>query len=850
MAEAYSLLNPNDDVELAEALRSNSDGIYPDSDAISRHVSGKLGGSNLVRTVSRTVDRTIQFSSATNEGHKGAVLCVDASSDGAIIITGGEDKTLRVWRYFDDTYQCFRLVSVLVHAGQVTNNAFVGSKGPVVGADSTGAFVVWPMDDALNVGRTQSTYHPTHGQPIREVSVKKALSEDGSIFVATASGSDGRLHAASTADGTRYTFKSMAHLRHDEEVLHIKHIPGSVMEGAAVVTCTQKGVYLWSQDGDLLVTLTQPHSADNTSFAISTLEGTDDYFFLLASAGSFVSVWAVHRGHLVSGDGVACAKGDSPPPLVQYDISTKVTGVAIGTDKDFKHFMVVAKADQAKNLYSSEMFHITPSQAWRALGPHKPASLLAKDLETSVFEVVHEGDVRAITVYIDPDKEATLLEAFSNGLAAAWDLGGVDVGEITIELRSLTPVEVLLPIVLLLVSFFQVSSFAFGPNTNWSDEVQKPANFTTSIAFIDFEMMLTIDSQWIFWPEILGALGLMVLFILLSVFGVPEAVGRCRRAANRRHYTRGAQVLRVFEVTVKSVMALVATILVVPVFTAVAKSFDCVERQEGGELTIREAPGIICYEGRHQILVWAICAIGPCFFLVLMPHFCVQGDTQYVSPSQLVRPWLWQPSVERQASTVYFHSMHPHAENVFLNRMLELYAKIALPCITILLRARPRMQMSVVAVIGAFLYLQSLGHPALADPVWAAAKACSHLFTFVAMVCGLASTILPDYREWTAVWLLCGETIVLLIGAAHLRMGSRRREARGVVVETNTGDVEEESQDSLACSASAKEKEPLAPSTAQGEAEASCFAAREGSARDLTRDLTIEATEVANSCQP
>lgn len=754
--------------------------------------SSKMSSS--LRGVSSRIDTAVQLRTAMHEGHQGEVLSVDASDSGDIIITGGEDNTLRIWRYSPDIHYCYRLVAVLCHAGEVTSVGFVGDTGPVVGGDSTGSFVVWPMDENRTFGHSCSEHRaPNTSKAIRGLEVKKAMSDDGAIIIASASGAIGLLSKAQRVEGSSsYTFSHMATFEHEEDVREICNVPGHVMEGAAVCTCTSKRICLWTADGALMFSLADDCGSPFVDIALSTAEDASSYYFILAAVGKYVALWALCEGRLVNETGEPYTQDESPEPLVRYEVATTVKYVAVGNDNSF---LVVAKEDK-----TTEMFHISPERVKRRaepLGAHKPASMLVKDLGDSIFEAHHDGEARAIAVFDDTEGEATLLEAFNNGVARCWDLSGVDAGELTVELRSLKIHEVLVPIVLLGVSFFQISSFAFGPATKWSKTVEAPANYTTKIAVLDAEMLLSVDKQYVFWPSTLGTLAAMVVFMLCAALGIWESVSTRRRTANRYHRYACALFYQGLEMLVETMLFVTSTVCVVPMFTNVAGCFDCVWDEVLQKEVLQEFPTVVCWETHHRYLVIATGVIAPLFLVSLVPFFCVQGDAKYIKQIQFFNPGSWRASAERKASCYYGHAMHPDCRYVFKYRLTDLFSKIALPCVTIVLTNRPRLQMAVISGIGLLLFLRSTQIHMLADPIWTAAKQCLQLSMLVAMLCGFATACLPQYREYTTWWLVVSESVVFCIGWVQLQIQWQKREDRAVVVEGVPGELVEDPDDDL-----------------------------------------------------
>ncbi|RAQ49186.1 sugar-binding protein [Arthrospira sp. O9.13F] len=76
-------------------------------------------------------------------GHKGSVLSVDISSDGQLIATASNDKTVKIWRQ-DGT-----LINTLQHSGTVHRVAFSPDGNLVVSASLDGQVKLWNVDGEL-----------------------------------------------------------------------------------------------------------------------------------------------------------------------------------------------------------------------------------------------------------------------------------------------------------------------------------------------------------------------------------------------------------------------------------------------------------------------------------------------------------------------------------------------------------------------------------------------------------------------------------------------------------------------------------------------------------------------------
>merc|ERR1712232_715819 len=122
----------------------------------------------------------------------------------------------------------------------------------------------------------------------------------------------------------------------------------------------------------------------------------------------------------------------------------------------------------------------------------------------------------------------------TDGSVKFWDLEGKDRGEKIAELRSLKHWEFFLPIILLLISFVQVSSFAFGPEVPWSEEVKGRVKIAVHIVTFDIH----INQEWVFWPKTLIATSFMLFFNICAFIDLPSKlrrVGYTIRKSQRYH---------------------------------------------------------------------------------------------------------------------------------------------------------------------------------------------------------------------------------------------------------------------------------------------------------------------------
>ena len=88
-------------------------------------------------------------------GHKMPVLCLDYSSDDALIVSGSADKYVRVWG--SDFGDCH--FALLAHGGPVTQVAFVKDTHYFLSCGRDGAVKYWDADRRLLVKEIAATGH-------------------------------------------------------------------------------------------------------------------------------------------------------------------------------------------------------------------------------------------------------------------------------------------------------------------------------------------------------------------------------------------------------------------------------------------------------------------------------------------------------------------------------------------------------------------------------------------------------------------------------------------------------------------------------------------------------------------
>ncbi|MDB9511046.1 AAA-like domain-containing protein [Kamptonema animale CS-326] len=224
-----------------KALASSSQGLFASNrqlDAMLKAIKAKhtledLGGvdSETTKNVETALRQTVYGNNEFNRliGHQGNVLSVDISPDDRLIVTGGSDKTIKLWKR-DGT-----LLKTLKHTATVHRVAFSPDNRLIVGGSLDGSVKIWRVDGTL-VKSIQAHQTPVWGV---------AFSPDGKL-IASASGDK-------TVKLWRLDGKLWKTLRgHQLAVWNVAFSPDSQVVASAGI---DKTVKLWSVDGRLLKTI-------------------------------------------------------------------------------------------------------------------------------------------------------------------------------------------------------------------------------------------------------------------------------------------------------------------------------------------------------------------------------------------------------------------------------------------------------------------------------------------------------------------------------------------------------------------------------------------------------------------
>jgi hypothetical protein len=443
-------------------------------------------------------------------------------------------------------------------------------------------------------------------------------------------------------------------------------------------------IFIWSLRGEKLHTLSSP----NEKFPIKccTVSPRNDdsghFLWIIAGAGddpAMVFLWPLRHGVLIGLDGEPEEVGEQPPPLVQYDVPQGLEDVAIDPDNEFIVLMGkdldldVLRIKPPKELSNEAMAQSEPGASVFQRGKEKP--MLHIDTQVKHHEFVVKRD--------SEDNEAVLAIGFADGSCELWDLEGDDAGEMYADVRSLTHIEKLSPLILQVISFFQVISFAFGPSTTWREEIHRPVHIAKNVVLFNATMVFDIPSEVTFWPESIATVSAMVLFIVIGLAGVPERLKRTLNLAmHSRHYRKeeaehndqgwthiGVSILRFIGNLVELFMWAFSTIFVVCIYKICVKCFDCIQADDGdGTQLLSWNPGVTCYAEDHLVLACIIIGAMPLYFFVLVPYAVVNGDVDYVQRKTLFKPSAWRDNAVRRATLLDRGIFHPIQQNVFRNR--------------------------------------------------------------------------------------------------------------------------------------------------------------------------------------
>jgi len=409
--------------------------------------------------------------------------------------------------------------------------------------------------------------------------------------------------------------------------------------------------------------------------------------------------------------------------------------------------------------------------------PDGPASLLVIPGDTRTFmQLTQTSHVADMSVTKDPEGNPALVVGCDDGSAVVWDLAGDDRGQIIAQLRSLRPLEILVPVILLCTTTAQMFSFAFGPAIPWEAGVHEKATFVHRVTVFDFKCMVTIHKELVFWPEILIIVALISMFIATSFLGLDELtdhlVAKCtnwkrfRSEGNRMgpaHLVMKA--VSVARSAIYGFMQLAATLLVVPIMKAAAAAFHC----SGDPAVVHFAPTVHCWEGPHLKLTILLAILLPAFMYTLLPNATVGGDSRYVPSTSLFDYKFWQPknawrlAAARKATTLYMDFLHLHPWHAFEWLSVDLFGKIFIPVVATLAQSRPKVQMCLITSINIFVWVHSVRHAPYLDRRFCIVVQDFKLLICVSSATGIFTTLRNDPHSFLPVYILVGAFVLVLV---------------------------------------------------------------------------------------
>lgn len=422
-----------------------------------------------------------------------------------------------------------------------------------------------------------------------------------------------------------------------------------------------------------------------------------------------------------------------------------------------------------------------------AVEPTGPASLLVMSgHERLEMELVHSSHITDLRVFEDfysgdfssAGEDArekmrergehqrggpSVLVGCADGEVVAWDLTGTDKGQIYVRLGSVSLIELCMPVVSIVVTAIQVTGFAFGPSVGWDPDIELPMEQVHEVAMIDFAgASTTLSRCLLFYEKEIGSLTLMVVFVLAALLGLRQKLEKWIRKLQHTPAFRSGRsscspvrillvLLRLLRVVVALSTQLLSTVCVAPLFTSVARAFDCIKHEdEDGLWWAHAAPHVQCYVGAHRKLLIMILLVVPCYLFVLMPFAGVRGDGIYVTRETLFDYKFWKPgnawgnAARRQATTTHHGPWHQMPANAFFTHMVEVFAKVSLPIIVLWTRGEPKSQLSLVGCVGFTMYVSARKYkPYLQDKVNTLVFDIK-LFTIVAPLCGLLNVVVRE----------------------------------------------------------------------------------------------------------
>lgn len=331
--------------------------------------------------------------------------------------------------------------------------------------------------------------------------------------------------------------------------------------------------------------------------------------------------------------------------------------------------------------------------------------------------------------------------------------------------------EVVLPPILLIVTFVQVSSFAFGPTIKWNDGVEERASTAQHFVLLDLDIV-AVDKNWIFWAYAYFTAAAMFVFLFAELTGLYEKFDNWERSlqnekeyrdehessSNCKPYHFAKNILQSCQWVLGLMIYAASTFLIAPISKICAKFFDCVENDE--TMVVRTNMDLQCWtsESGHAQMALFTGALFLLFLLGLAPYAVVVGDPSYVQQDEVLDPcnWVenWSSSAARKATVLNQGPWHPNPRFIFRNNMVEFVSKACIPFISVLLAHRPKLQMAMLSIVGFIMLMAVALFEPRTEPVCSVLVFSLRLFAFLMMLIGLGVTILDDPNRWEPLWAL------------------------------------------------------------------------------------------------
>lgn len=710
---------------------------------------------------------------AAAQGHQHEVNCV-ATSPQWYIVSGAQDHTTRIWRFFESPLTCYRLVGVIVHNNPVTAVALTSRRHPqmplVITSTLENGLFLWDMqnDDARHYHMSGATH----------LHCKQEHTDAGDVrwLLAVAIGNESQLlqfKEPGLAIRLLGTFCEDA----GEVVYQVSVVSDRPREGAAIATSTRSCVTFWTLDGQKITVLQEPLGKQIRGFSLN--HEAEGWLLVAAGGAEEISVWILRPKETLR----ASAGESRPAPLVQYRIGDHVRRVAIVHSlKLGAQFIFVTRQDGV-----SQLLNVTPDESLGrpAVGHDGLASqFVQRGLTIISFEVHHSGVVNDLAFFECPEeREPRLVVALTDGSLVVFDIEGPDAGQKVGELRSLSTWEHALPIGVAISFCVQMSILAFGPTTGWENNVKVPATFIYKLALLDYEAsQFNLDGTPIFWIRSLFTLTQMLVFIVVTLGSLPKRIMEWKQHAEATYgvKSRKYKFLAVLKVVISIFMSASVTLLTMPTYKSWGNIYACEREQSDSHIHIISAKEVHCWKGPHMVLVIVATPVAVLYSILLVPHFVVDGDTSYVmyGSLDLMRIQTLRSSARRQATTKYKGFVHSSQMHALRNAVLDLFVKITMPVTAICMRSTPVAQMSILTTIAGMHFILSIVWRKYVHIVSNAFLSGMRLLTVGILFCAILTVIDDGNEAQTAAVLLLAWICVVVPGTAALMICLWERHSR------------------------------------------------------------------------